>query len=56
MAASSTHNNPLSSHASSPVVMSDIGSHEFGNFAGKLMNLEENIEKVEELNFDFLWV
>lgn len=46
MAASSTHNNPLSSHASSPAVMADIGSHEFGNFGGKLMNLEENIEKV----------
>lgn len=47
MAANPTHKNPLpSSRSSCPPVVSDIGSHQFGSLDGKLLFLEENIEKV----------
>lgn len=49
MGTSPTQNSKLSAPGSCQAVVSDIGSHEYGNFDGKMIKLEEGIEKVEKL-------
>ncbi|WOH16351.1 hypothetical protein DCAR_0935902 [Daucus carota subsp. sativus] len=46
MGTSPTHSSKLSAPGSYQAVVSDIGSHEFENFDGKMIKLEEGIEKV----------
>lgn len=52
MGTSSTHNNKLSAPGSCQAVVSDIRSHEFENFDGKMIKLEEGVEKVEKLELN----
>lgn len=49
MGTSPTQNSKLSAPGSCQAVVSDIGPHEYENFDGKMIKLEEGIEKVEKL-------